>query len=176
MRKLLIVYGTTEGQTQKIAEYLADQARTFNYACDVRNAASLPAGVDFTQYPKVIVAASVHMERHQTAVAQFVQQALPALRKAETAFLSVSLSAAGDAKERYDAWEYSRHFLSEVDWAPTKVQIVAGALRFSEHDFFKRWAMRRLAKEKRADSEHDGEYTDWAELRQLLKDFLAPLI
>jgi menaquinone-dependent protoporphyrinogen oxidase len=176
MRKLLIVYGTTEGQTQKIAEYLASEASSFNYACEFYNVASFPADVDLTQFPKIIVAASVHMERHQAAAAEFIQKALPALRKAETAFLSVSLSAAGDAKERYDAWEYSRRFLSEVGWSPGKVQIVAGALRFSEHDFFKRWAMRRLAKEKRADREHDGEYTDWAELRQFLKDFLAPPI
>jgi menaquinone-dependent protoporphyrinogen oxidase len=176
MRKLLIVYGTTEGQTQKIAAYLAKEARAFDYACEVHDVASLPAGFDLSQFPKIIVAASVHMERHQNTIAQFVREALPALRKAETAFLSVSLSAAGDAKERYDAWEYSRNFLAEVDWNPTRVLIVAGALRFSEHDFFKRWAMRRLAKEKRADTESDGEYTDWWELRQFLRDFLAPLI
>jgi menaquinone-dependent protoporphyrinogen IX oxidase len=36
--------------------------------------------------------------------------------------------------------------------------------------------MRRLAKEKRADRENDGEYTDWAELRHFLKDFLGPAI
>lgn len=175
MRKLLIVYGTTEGQTQKIAEYLAKEARALDYACDVYNVTAVPADVDLTRYPKVIVAASVHIEQHQPAIAQFVRKALPKLEKVQTAFISVSLSAAGDAKERYDAWEYSRRFLSEVGWQPSKVQIVAGALRFSEHDFFKKWAMRRLAKGKRADTRHDAEYTDWAELRQFLKDFLAPL-
>ncbi|MGE4063211.1 MAG: flavodoxin domain-containing protein [Rhodospirillaceae bacterium] len=176
MRRLLIVYGTTEGQTQKIAEYLASEARAFGHTCNIYNVASLPPDLDLAQFPKIIVAASVHAERHQASVAQFVRRALPSLQKAQTAFLSVSLSAAGDAKERYDAWEYSRKFLSEVDWSPTKIQIVAGALRFSEHDFFKRWAMRRLAKEKRADRDQDGEYTDWAELHQFLKDFLGPLI
>lgn len=176
MRKLLIVYGTTEGQTQKIAEYLAKEARTFNYASEVHNVASLPHTLNLAQFSKIIVAASVHMERHQAAVGEFIRRALPGLKNAETSFLSVSLSAAGDAKERYDAWEYSRHFLAEVDWSPTKVLIVAGALRFSEQDFFKRWAMRRLAKEKRSDRDNDGEYTDWAELRRFLKDFLAPVM
>jgi len=176
MRKLLIVYGTTEGQTQKIAAYLAHEARALNYTCDVYNASSIPADIDLQQIPKVIVAASVHLERHQTTVAQFVQTNLPSLQKMQTAFLSVSLSAAGDAEERYDAWEYTRRFLSEVEWRPTQVHIVAGALRFSEQDFFKRWAMRRLAKEKRTDRAHDYEYTDWAALHQFIKDFLGSAI
>lgn len=174
--KLLVVYGTTEGQTKKVAEFLANEAQALNFSSDVHNVASIPVDFDLTPFAKIILAASVHMERHQSEVAQFVQKTLPALKRAQTAFLSVSLSAAGDAKERYDAWEYTRRFLSEVEWSPTKVQIVAGALRFSEHDFFKRWAMRRLAKEKRADHSHDGEYTDWAELRLFLKDFLGSAI
>lgn len=176
MRKLLIVYATTEGQTRKVAEYLANGARALNYVCDLYEVASLPADLDLSQYPKVIVAGSVHMERHQPAIAEFVQKALPTLEKAQTAFLSVSLSAAGDARDRYDAWAYTRQFLSGVDWRPTHVHIVAGALRFSEHDFFKKWAMKRLAKDKHADSAHDGEYTDWSELGRILKDFLGPII
>lgn len=176
MRKLLIVYGTTEGQTQKIAEYLAQESRALNYTCELHNAAALPDNIDLSQFTKIIVAASVHMERHQAAVTQFVQKYLPALENIQTAFLSVSLSAAGEAEEEFDAWAYTRDFLSEVDWRPVQVQIVAGALRFSEHDFFKRWAMRRLAKAKRADRENDWEYTDWAELYRFLKEFLGPTI
>jgi len=172
--RLLLIYGTTEGQTKKVIEFLANEARALGFSCDVYNVASVPVDLDLTPFSKVLLAASVHMERHQSGAAEFVQRALPALKEAQTAFLSVSLSAAGDAKERYDAWEYSRRFLSEVEWSPTKVLIVAGALRFSEHDFFKRWAMRRLAKEKRADPSRDGEYTDWAELRLFIKDFLSP--
>lgn len=174
MRKLLIVYGTTEGQTRKIVEYLAGEARGLNYDRDLHDAGSIPDNLQLSQFSKIIVAASVHMERHQEAVVQFVKKYRSDLEKCETAFLSISLSAAGDAEERSDAWEYTRRFLSEVDWRPTKVHIVAGALRFSEHDFFKRWAMRRLAKEKRADRKNDCEYTDWPELGHILKTFLGP--
>lgn len=174
MRKLLIVYGTTEGQTRKIAAYLAEEARGLNYDRDLHDVQAIPDNLELSQFTKIIVAASVHMERHQENVAEFVKKYRSDLEKYETAFLSISLSAAGDAEERSDAWEYTRHFLSEVDWRPTKVQIVAGALRFSEHDFFKRWAMRRLAKEKRADRKQDCEYTNWPELWHFLKAFLGP--
>jgi len=176
MGKLLIVFATTEGQTQKIVEYLAHEARILNFECDVYDAASVPTALDLAKFEKIIVAASVHMERHQTEVTQFIQKDLPSLAKAQAAFLSVSLSAAGNAKERFEAWEYTRNFLSEVDWRPRHILIVAGALRFSDHDFIKRWMMRRLAKEKRADPKNDIEYTDWTELRRFLKDFLRPMI
>ena len=172
MRKLMIVYGTTEGQTQKIAQFLAQEAHLRDYDCEAYNAEMLPADISPSQFSKIVVAASVHMERHQAAIARFVERYLPDLDKAQALFLSVSLSAAGNPEEKYEAWEYTRQFLTDAGWRPTQVQIVAGALRFSESDFFKRWAMRRLAKEKRADHEHDFEYTDWAELRRVLKDFL----
>jgi len=174
MRELLIVYGSTEGQTRKIAEYLATEAREQGYPCTVYDATQVPADLDLTRFAKIIVAASVHMERHQTAVAHFVREHISAFQKVPSAFLSVSLSACGDAEERYDAWKYTRNFLSEVDWRPPHVHVVAGALRFSEHDFFKRWAMKRLAKEKRASRDQDHEYTDWADLSRFLKDFLGP--
>ena len=176
MRTLLIVYGTTEGQTKKIAEHLAAEARALNYACDLYDAKTMPADIDPSQFSKVIVAASVHMERHHPAVAEFVKWHVNALERTQSAFFSVSLSATGDAKERYDAWEYTRQFLSDVDWRPTQVHIVAGALLFSEQNFFKRWAMRRLAKDRHADRENDCEYTNWTELNQFLKDFLDPVI
>lgn len=175
-RKLLIVYGTTEGQTRKIAGFLAEEALGLNCPRDVYDAEMIPEDFQLSQYSNIIVAASVHVERHQPSVAQFVKKHRLALEKCETAFLSVSLSAAGDAEERSEAWEYTRRFLSETEWRPTKVHIVAGALRFSEHDFFKRWAMRRLAKEKRADRNSDHEYTNWPDLWRFLKDFLGPAL
>lgn len=176
MRKLLIVYGTTEGQTRKIAEYLAEEARGLHYDRDLYEVSTVPDNLQLSLFSKIIIAASVHMERHQESIAQFVKKYRSDLEKSDAALLSVSLSAAGDAEERSEAWEYTRRFLSEVEWRPQKVHIVAGALRFSEHDFFKRWAMRRLAKEKRTDRQHDCEYTDWADLWRFLRDFLGPAL
>lgn len=172
VRELLIVYGTIEGQTRKIAQFLADEARGLSVTPTIYEASTLPADIDMSRFGLVIVAASVHMERHQTAVADFVKQQRAVLEKVPSAFLSVSLSAAGDAEERSDAWEYTRRFSNEVDWRPAVVRVIPGAVRFSEQDFFKRWAMKRVAKEKRLSSDQDYEFTDWNELRRFLKDFL----
>jgi menaquinone-dependent protoporphyrinogen oxidase len=171
VRELLIVYGTAEGQTRKIAQFLANEAPSLGAAPTITEAGTSP-DLDITRYGLVIVAASVHMERHQLAVTDFVKQHRPALEKIPSAFLSVSLSAAGDNEERSDAWGYTRQFSSETDWRPTVVQVVPGAVRFSEHDFFKRWAMRRVAKDKRVPRDQDYEFTDWNDLRRFLKDFL----
>ena len=176
MHRVLIVYGTTEGQTRKIAEFLAEESKAHGYLPTLYDAANMPPDIDPSHFDRVIVAASVNMDRHQADVRHFIQRVLPSLRTMRSAFLSVSLSAAGDAEDRYVAWEDMRRFLSDNEWRPAETEIVPGALRFTEHDFFKRWAMKRVATAKRVprDTTCDYEYTDWEALGRFLKRFLGP--
>ncbi len=178
MQKVLIIYGTTEGQTRKIAQYLADESGKFGYSAALHDAATGLGDIDPSRFDRIIVAASIHMDRHQTTVEHLIRQHLSAFQNVRSAFLSVSLNAAGDAEERYAAWANVRQFLSDIGWQPAETQIVGGALRFTEQDFFKRWIMRRIAKEKGAlrDTDRDYEYTDWEALSQFLKAFLTPAV
>lgn len=178
MPDLLIVYGTVEGQTRKICEYLATEAESLGFKTSMYEAAGVPPGLDYGRFTKIIVAASVHIERHQQSVVNFVKAHRAELERVPTAFVSVSLSAAGDAEERYDAWAYTRQFSEETHWRPPAVHVVAGALRFTKEDFFKRWAMKRLAKDKRrhTHNDQDYEYTDWVDLDVFLKGFLSPIL
>ncbi len=95
-----------------------------------------------------------------------------------TMFLAVSLSAAGDD---LDDWSGLRTCLADfkaaTGWTPARVEHVAGAFRFSEYDFFRAWAMRRIADQKGETVEpgKDKEYTDWAALVLALDDWLAGL-
>ncbi len=175
MRKVLIIYGTVEGQTRKIAEFMATEAQELGYAPTLHDATAAPPDFATARFDRIIVAAPVHMERHPIAVEHFVRQHLAALKAVPSAFLSVSLSAAGDAEDVFTAWTWLRAFLSDVDWRPSQTLVVAGALRFTEQDFLKRWLMKWIAKEKGAprDTDRDYEYTDWAALTSFLKEFLG---
>ena len=92
MARLLIVYGTGEGHTRRVAERIAAIARDHAHIAYVHDAALHPA-IDVV-CDAVIVAASVHQARHQPAVAHFARQHRDALRELPTAFFSVSLTAA----------------------------------------------------------------------------------
>ena len=170
--KLLIVYGTTEGQTRKIAEYLraeAEKAGVQAALCDATCAPIAPDG-----YDAVIIAASVHMHKYQTSVEHYIMANLGTLNDMPTAFCSVSLTAAGDDAESWKELEdLTARFLIETGWKPTMIQQVAGALRFTQYDFFKKFIMRMIAKKAgEKDPSGDKEYTDWARLNVLLNELM----
>jgi menaquinone-dependent protoporphyrinogen oxidase len=89
MARILVLYGTTDGHTAKVAATVADALRTAGAAVDVIEAGTKQPEPD--QYAGVIVAASVHMRGYQRSVRRWVRRHAEALRGKPSAFLSVSL-------------------------------------------------------------------------------------
>jgi menaquinone-dependent protoporphyrinogen oxidase len=176
MARLLIVYGTSEGQTRKIAGRIADVARELGHQADVVDSAAgtVPARLD--QYQAVVVAGSVHVGKHQASLARFVRGSAAGLARLPTAFFSVSLSATGSdlpgARRCADA------FLRETGWTPSTVRLTAGALMYSRYGLLTRWIMRRIARKAghETDPSRDYEYTDWAKLRADVEEFLLAAV
>ena len=57
---VLIVYGTTEGQTQKIAEWTATRIRERGHQAELLDSAALESDLDLETYDAFIIAESVH--------------------------------------------------------------------------------------------------------------------
>jgi menaquinone-dependent protoporphyrinogen oxidase len=55
------------------------------------------------------------------------------------------------------------------------VEHVAGAFRYTEYDFFKRWAMKLIAREhgQPTDTSKDYELTDWSRLDAFCQRFIT---
>jgi len=85
MTKILIPYGTTEGQTAKIAEFIADVIRGQGdevEAVDIRKVQyAIPVG-----YDGVIVGASIHLGKHDKHVVEFVRKNRDILERLPSAF------------------------------------------------------------------------------------------
>jgi menaquinone-dependent protoporphyrinogen oxidase len=63
-----------------------------------------------------------------------------------SAFISVSLSAAGENPDDWEGLETCvARFLHEASWRPKAIHHAAGAIRYSQYDFFKRLAMKFIA-------------------------------
>ncbi|NJO37739.1 MAG: protoporphyrinogen oxidase [Rhizobiales bacterium] len=175
---ILIVYGTTEGQTRKIAGVVADHLRAGGAEVTLIDSTDLPRELDMEPFDGVIVAGSLHNGRHQAALLQFVRDHLGALQARPGAFISVSLSMASDDKEdRLDAEDCAKRFLDDAGWTPTVTHLVAGALRYTQYDFFRRWVLKMIAGAKGAstDTSRDHEFTDWADLKAFTDAFTAQL-
>jgi menaquinone-dependent protoporphyrinogen oxidase len=170
--RTLIAYGTSEGQTRKIAEVVATRVQELGHDAHLFDTAS-PEAIDVDAYDKIVVAASVHHERHQESVEVFVITSLAELQKRPTLFLSVSLSAAFPEGVS-DAQRYADALLHSTGWKPTTSLLVAGALRFDEYDYFKAQIIQHVVLKCREveGAKGDYEFTNWENLFRAVDSFI----
>ena len=171
MARLLIVYGSSEGQTRKIAHYIAGVARELGHRAQVEDSAGLPADLDLGRFDGLVIAGSLHAGRHQPALQHFVRKNVRALSRLPSAFFSVSLSATGS--DLAGARRCAQAFLDETGWQPWVLSLTAGALKYTRYGWLTRWMMRRIARRAGGDTDtrRDYEYTDWGRLRSEVESF-----
>jgi len=173
MSQVLILYGTTDGHTRKIAHAIAQPLSQLGIRTSVVEAGGL--NPQPCQYDGVIVAASVHAGRYQKAVEQWVRAHKDEFDAKPSAFLSVCLGVLqrSDLKVQADLDAIVKRFKAMTGWRPPIVKQVAGALMYSRYNFLKRWIMKRIAAKAggATDVTRDHEYTDWTELRAFAEDF-----
>src|SRR5688572_23812053 len=177
MSRILVIYGTTDGQTAKIAAALGEGLRTNGAIADVHRASDEAPGPD--SYDGVIVAASLHASGYQRTVRRWLRTHAASLRGKTTGFVSVCLGILqhDPAVDRELAAIRAKLFLS-TDWQPTQVLTVAGALPYTRYGWLKRWALRRIVKKAGGDTDtsRDYEYTDWAQVNGFAASFANAVI
>jgi len=174
--RLLIVYGTTEGQTRKICTFIRDRAAASGHDVTMAEAIDDSATVDPKDFDATIVAASLHTGRYQAAIEHFAHAHGAALDAGRSAFISVSLSAAGhDEDDQVGLKRCVGEFAHRTGWMPAVLHHVAGAFRYTQYDFFKKWALKYIAWKKGAptDTSHDYELTDWDDLALFVDGFVT---
>lgn len=175
--RILIAHASTDGQTRKIARFAADCLSDLGPTVELLNVVDAE-GLDLTRFAAVVLAASLHAGGFQKAMIDFAEARAGTLNAMPTLFLPVSLSAAGDDPEDWKGLrDCVSRFLAQTGWHPGRTEHVAGAFRFTEYDFFRAWAMRRIAaaKGEEVDPHADKEYTDWSALARLLTEWQASL-
>ena len=167
--KLLIVYGTTEGQTRKIARYMEDVLQHAGHSVTIADATEEPPLPN--DYDAILIGASIHIHNYQSSVKHYILNHVAMLNKMPSAFFSVCLAVASDIEEEHrEAERITKDFLEQVKWKPLMTTQIAGALKYTQYDFFKRLIMKMIAKRegRTTDTSHDYEYTDW----NLVKEFV----
>jgi menaquinone-dependent protoporphyrinogen oxidase len=171
---VLIVYGTTEGHTRHVCQYLQDALADDDVSVTVCDVVWEPTEPE--SYDLCFIAASLHVGSYQPTVVEYARHYHEALNGMPTAFLSVSLSAAG---ENPDDWagldECVDRFLHATLWKPTVVHHVAGAIRYSHYDFFKRLALKFIAHRRGRETVTSSDYdlTDYEDLRGFAAAFVS---
>jgi menaquinone-dependent protoporphyrinogen oxidase len=175
MANVLVPYGTTEGQTAKIAEVIADLIHDLGHDAEAVDITSLHGRVP-DGYDAVIIGASIHMGRHDKHVVDFVHKNHDTLESLPSAFFSVSLAAYGDSPE---AEGYVDQFEAETGWHPDDIALFGGALLYTHYGFVKRHMMKSIAGSKPGnlglDTSRDYVYTEWDAVKRFAEHFVARL-
>jgi len=175
MKRALIVFGTTDGHTQQVAEAVAETFRVEGWGASVVEARDATPDVRPEEFDRVVVAASVQAGKYQRPVRKWTRQHAAALNKVPSAFLSVCL---GILETRPEAQREVRaipeRFFSWSGWQPSATKIVAGALPYTRYGWLKKLIMKRIATKAGGDTDttRDFEYTDWEDLREFVRGFI----
>ena len=176
MARILVFYGTTDGQTAKIAAAIGDELRAGGGIVDVVDAAGSGSTTRPDDYDAVIVAASVHASGYQKSVQRWVTRHSVALGGRRSAFVSVCLGVLEKKPEVDRALaEIRRKFFDATGWQPQTTHVVAGALLYRRYNFLKRWTMRRIVARAHGDTDtsRNYEYTDWDDVKAFARAFGA---
>ena len=166
--RILIVYGSTEGHTRDLSQFIAGALREDGQEVIVRDAADKASLPDPRTYDIIVLAGSLHVGRYQPALIEFARTHHELLNEMPTAFISVSLSAAGENPDDWEGLEQCMgRFLHETMWIPKAMHHAAGAIRYSQYDFFKRLAIKFIARQRGQKTvvSEDYDLTDYPALK-----------
>ena len=175
MARVLITYGTTEGQTAKIARHIADRLRQLGHEPNVVLAGEA-GDIDPAGYDSVIVGASMHEGHYQRDVRRFVESHRSALASVRSAFFSVSLGAvSADPDERAEIEAIMDKFCADCGWTPDDKRSFAGALRYTQYSWLKRKLMQQIVAKEGGptDASQDFEFTDWDAVGRFAEEFVG---
>ena len=172
--RILIVYGTSYGQTAKIAARIGKTLTSIGHQVTLADAKALPAGLSVKAFDGVIAGASVIVGGHQKSVERFVRDHLETLNGIPSAFYSVTASAGSvHNQSRTAALLLLDRFLHRVGWHPQLSASIAGAINYPRYGFLLRWYMKRASQKNggSTDTSREHEYTDWSQVERFAGRF-----
>jgi menaquinone-dependent protoporphyrinogen oxidase len=178
MARILIVYATRQGQTDKIARHLAADIRMHGDTVDLADT-DLDGAFPADRADAIVVAAPIHAGGYPRSLRRWVKAHREALERVPSVFCSVGLAVASRTSDgRAQSLEVVERFVRQTGWRPRQIELIAGALSYSKYNWLIRLIMRRIAAHEGGDvdTSHDYEYTDWNALDRFAADFVSRLM
>jgi len=176
---ILIVYGSLEGQTEKIAERIAGILRLQCHQCIPLSSEHLRDDFQVRQFDAAIVGGSVQLGKFPSALTAFVTTHRDWLNETPSAFFTVCMGIHSKLpKSRQHAVQYGEHFLDQTGWHPELTETFAGAVKYTQYGFITRYIMKMISKHEGSstDTTHDHEYTDWTKVVRFAEAFMSTVL
>jgi menaquinone-dependent protoporphyrinogen oxidase len=176
--QILIVYGSLEGQTKKIAERIATILEDKGHEVTTLPGGQAPADLALERFDAAIVGGPIHMGKFPKPVKQFVATHRDWLNTVPGALFTVCMAINSEKPgSREQAIRYGEDFLRQSGWRPRLSATFAGAVKYTQYDFVTRFIMKMISKREGAstDTTHDHEYTDWDSVAHFAEEFQTVL-
>lgn len=171
--KILIVYATSEGQTRKISRFMEEVLQAENHNVVIADATEEPPSPE--NFDAVLIGSSIHIQKYHSSVRDYIMKNVDELNKKHTAFFSVCMAIASDIEEEHEEVKrIATEFVEKTGWKPDAINHMAGALKYTQYDYFKKLIMRMIAKKEggSTDTSKDHEYTNWDAVKAFVLDFV----
>lgn len=174
MSKILILYGTNSGQTRKVSERIAEVLAENGHETEIIQGIKAPDGFSPANFDAAVIGTSIYMGQHQIAMKKLVQSHQEAFDKIPTAYFCVCITAKDDSgKSINEVRKYLDEFTGYTGINPVISAAFAGALKYPDYNFIKRFSVKLLARKLGLDTDTKRyfEYTDWDAVDQFARDF-----
>jgi len=171
--KALFLYSSREGQTKKILNVIKGEFAEFE--CEVVDLHTLHHELDFSQYERVLIGASIRYGHLNKKLYQFIEHNLGQLEQSKVAFFCVNLTARKEdqGKDTPEGSAYIRTFLKKSPWQPKLIGVFAGALYYPRYGFFDKMMIKLIMTLTggETDTNKEVEYTNWEKVSLFAQKF-----
>ena len=171
MKKKLILYSTTDGQTLKICERIKKMVSSEIDIVSLDNIKS----IELDLYDLIILGASIRYGKHKLEVSNFVLNNKEVLESKKTAFFSVNAVARKDNKNTPKSNPYILKFLKQTNWKPDYVEVFAGKINYPKYNLIDKYIIRFIMWITKGPTNIKNvyEFTDWAKVDNFASRFSA---
>jgi len=167
MARILIIYSTTDGQTEKICRRLQgviEGEGSQVTLCSITDS----SGLDLQSFDKIVIGASIRYGKHSPLVAAFINSNRALLDGKPNAFFSVNVVARKPEKSRPEANPYLQKFLRRIAWRPRELAVFAGKIDYPSYGVLDRLMIRLIMWMTKGPTDPRAvvEFTDWQQVEE----------
>lgn len=165
MRKVVILYSTTDGHTVKICQKIKTVMEGHDQ--EVTLFSINEAGIEELEAAdKIVIGAAIRYGKHKKEVYEFVENHKAILQSKTSAFFTVNVVARKPEKRTPETNPYLKKFINRVSWKPDALGVFAGKIDYQKYGVLDRTVIRLIMFITKGPTNPDAvvEFTDWSEV------------
>lgn len=170
MKKIVIIYSTTDGHTREICSHLQkiiEQENNEVTLIPIEDASE----VELNKFNIIVIGASIRYGKHSKKIYEFISNHQKILDEKPNAFFSVNVVARKPDKNQPETNPYLKKFLSQISWQPKELAVFAGKIDYQKYTIFDRLMIRMIMwiTKGPTDPKANIEFTDWNQVNKFGK-------